>query len=188
MAKLYTKTGDDGTTGLFDGSRVLKHDLRVASYGEVDEVNAHIGMVIALISDGGKAWQVLRERLSAIQHDLFTLGAELATPDTAGGQVPRVTPADCSRLEKWIDDAAAATTPLRVFVLPGGSVVSSQLHVCRTVCRRAERSVVLLAGQAVLNPQVVIYLNRLSDLLFAWAREANHISDVADVPWVKPGT
>lgn len=187
MAKLYTKTGDDGTTGLFDGSRVAKDDLRVCAYGDVDELNAQIGLAISLMGERGPTlkWQGLLDRLSAIQHGLFTLGAELATPRPAAGQVPQITTETCVRLERWIDDASAATTPLREFVLPGGSVVSSQLHICRTVCRRAERSVVLLAKDAELNPQLVIYLNRLSDLLFAWARESNTIAGVADVPWKK---
>ena len=186
MAKLYTKTGDDGTTGLFDGSRVSKHDLRVCAYGDVDELNSQIGAAIALMTESGAVWVNMRERLASIQHELFVLGAELATPDAGGGSVPRVTEPMCRRLEGWIDEASAAVPALRVFVLPGGHRIAAQLHICRTVCRRAERGIVLLSGKTEISPQVVIYFNRLSDLLFAWAREANHIAGVGDVPWKKP--
>jgi cob(I)alamin adenosyltransferase len=186
MARLYTKTGDDGTTGLFDGSRVSKHDLRVCAYGDVDELNSQIGAAIALMAESGPSWAKIRERLRSIQHELFVLGAELATPDAAGVSVPRVTEAMCRRLEGFIDEASAAAPALKVFVLPGGHKNAAQLHICRTVCRRAERGIVRLSAQTAINPQVVIYLNRLSDLLFAWAREANHIAGVGDVPWQKP--
>lgn len=175
--KLYTKSGDDGFTGLFGGPRVPKCDLRVAAYGEVDEVNAAIGVVIAGCQDAQIA-----ARLSAIQADLFVVGAELATPS---GQSPSnaITETQFAQLEKWIDQACEETTPLRTFVLPGGTATSAAMHLARTVCRRAERAVVLLAQNEAVRSEVTIYLNRLSDLLFAWARLKNFRSGVSDIPW-----
>lgn len=185
--KLYTKTGDDGGTGLFDGSRVRKDDLRVEAYGTIDELNAWVGLTICAIeplADRAK-YDVLRARLTQIQAELFTLGAELATPvESAQAQkIAHVSAEQSKRLESWIDDAVAGVPPLKVFVLPGGSTLSAHLHLCRTVSRRAERRVVTLAGQMKINPEVVIYLNRLSDLFFAWARMANHLAGIDDVPW-----
>lgn len=185
--KLYTKTGDDGGTGLFDGSRVRKDDLRVEAYGTIDELNAWIGLTICAIeqSGGGEKLDDLHMRLTQVQAELFTLGAELATPAAAAQakKIPHVASEQSRRLEHWIDEAAAAAPPLKTFVLPGGSSIAAHLHLCRTVSRRAERRVVTLAGQTPINPEIVIYLNRLSDLFFAWARMANHFVGVADVPW-----
>lgn len=192
MVKLYTKQGDDGGTVLFDGTRVRKHDARVCAYGDVDETNAFIGVAASLVqslaesASGGarQDWQRLVDRLMHIQRDLFTIGAELATPVGAPhrDKVPKVKESDITRLEGWIDEATALVPPLRQFILPGGVPAASALHVGRTVCRRAERSVVALEADCP-NPQVVIYLNRLSDLLFAWARCANVFSGVEDSPW-----
>lgn len=186
--KLYTRTGDDGGTALFDGRRVRKDDPRVAAYGEVDELNAHIGAAVALLRDRIGDWAALCDRLTAIQHELFTLGAELATPHDAPNRhrIPVTSAEQAARLERWIDEAVAPVAPLREFVLPGGDSAAAQLHVCRTVCRRAERAIVALAGAGQVSPQVLVYINRLSDLLFAWARLANHLSGVADVPWRNP--
>ncbi|GJQ26696.1 MAG: ATP--cob(I)alamin adenosyltransferase [Phycisphaerae bacterium] len=193
--KLYTKQGDDGGTVLFDGTRVRKHDARVCAYGDVDETNAFVGVATSMVqglvaaSSGGarQDWQRLVDRLMHIQRDLFTVGAELATPIGAPhrDKVPKISEVDIARLESWIDDACAVVPPLRQFILPGGAPAASALHVCRTVCRRAERRVVAL-GADCPNPNVVIYLNRLSDLLFAWARCANAFSGVEDVPWHAP--
>ncbi len=188
--KLYTKTGDDGGTGLFDGSRVRKDDLRVEAYGTIDELNAWVGLTITVIgahSDRSK-FDVLQARLTQIQGELFTLGAELATPgDSAQAQkIAHVASEQSQRLEDWIDEAVAGVPPLKVFVLPGGSALSAHLHLCRTVSRRAERRVVRLTGQVKINPEIVIYLNRLSDLFFAWARMANHLAGIEDVPWTPP--
>lgn len=193
--KLYTKQGDDGGTVLFDGTRVRKHDARVSAYGDVDETNAFIGVAASMaqglvaISSGGarQDWQRLVDRLMHVQRDLFTVGAELATPIGAPhrDKVPKISEVDIARLESWIDDACALVPPLRQFILPGGAPAASALHACRTVCRRAERSVVALEADCP-NPSVVIYLNRLSDLLFAWARCANAFSGVEDVPWQAP--
>lgn len=190
--KLYTRSGDDGSTGLFNGRRVRKDDLRVEAYGTVDELNAHLGVCLCVLRSPGAppGFAALAERLTLIQSELFTLGAELATP--ADGAAPKTVPAiggeACRRMETWIDEASAAAPELKTFVLPGGSPAAAQLHACRTVCRRAERRVVTLAEREPIDPQIVIYLNRLSDLLFAWSREANHRSGVADVPWIsRPG-
>lgn len=192
MAKLYTRTGDDGTTSLFDGSRVAKDHIRVTAYGEVDELSATLGLAASALGalPTRPEWTMLRERIATIQSELFTLGADLATPPTANEakqkRVPHIGPVEIARLESWIDDAVAPVTPLTTFVLPGGGVAASHFHVCRTVCRRAERAVITLSHEAPINPNIVIYLNRVSDLCFAWARFANHAEGVADVPWVNP--
>lgn len=178
--KLYTKTGDDGSTGLFGGPRVPKCDPRVAAYGEVDETNAAIGVALAAIED-----EEIAACVKTIQADLFVVGAELATP--SGARPPHaVGEAQISQLEHWIDRASAETTPLRNFVLPGGAKSAAALHLARTVCRRAERAVVLLSQDQQVSAPIIIYLNRLSDLLFAWARLANHRAHVPDVPWIPP--
>jgi len=178
--KLYTKTGDDGSTGLFGGPRVAKCDLRVAGYGEVDESNAALGVALAACTD-----KELAVRLREIQADLFVAGAELATP--SGHNPPNsITDSQVSQLEHWIDEACLETTPLRTFVLPGGSFLAAQLHYARTVCRRAERAVVMLSQEQPVSAPLLIYLNRLSDLLFAWARLANHRAGVEDIPWNPP--
>ncbi len=180
--KLYTKTGDDGTTGLFGGGRVQKSSARVSAYGTVDELNATLGVARAT-----KVHPDSDAVLAAVQVDLFTLGAELATvpgkEDKLG--MPLLGDADAERLEKAIDDAEAAVEPLKNFVLPGGSAQAAALHMSRTVCRRAERELLAL-GDTDVAPRrdLVIYLNRLSDLLFVLARKANVDAGVADVPWV----
>lgn len=178
--KLYTKSGDDGSTGLFGGPRVPKCAPRVDAYGEVDEANAAIGVVLAASED-----KQITERLLQIQADLFVVGAELATP--SGHKPPNtITPLQITRLEQWIDEACAETQPLRTFVLPGGIPLAATLHLARTVSRRAERAVVALSQHEEVSSPVIIYLNRLSDLLFAWARLANQRAGVADVPWNPP--
>jgi cob(I)alamin adenosyltransferase len=177
--KLYTKTGDDGTTGLFGGGRVPKASPRVDAYGTVDEANAAIGVARATKLD-----PAMDAVLARVQEDLFTLGAELAC--VPGKEVKLgmtlVSEPDIERLEHAIDDAEAACAPLKSFVLPGGSPQAAALHVARTVSRRAERAVLSLPD-APARREVVIYLNRLSDLLFALARQANVVAGVADVPW-----
>jgi len=178
--KLYTKGGDDGTTGLFGGPRVLKNNLRVTAYGEVDELNASLGVALTLVSDAK-----LSAQLRQIQSDLFIVGGELAT---AAGKTAlvTVTMSHAERLEPWIDAASDAVPPLQNFILPGGTPLSASLHLARTICRRAERAVVTLTQQETINPAIVIYLNRLSDLLFALARLANHQAGVADIEWHRP--
>lgn len=185
--KLYTKGGDDGSTMLFNGDRVAKCNLRVDSYGHVDELNAFVGVTVGELqrADARPEFDSLLKKLNTVQHQLFDIGADLATPlnTDARQHIRPVEALSIGALEGWIDEAAAASPELKSFVLPGGSVVSAHLHVCRTICRRAERAVVNLAGQEEINEQVIIYLNRLSDLMFAWARWVNHVTGDGDVVW-----
>jgi len=189
LSRIYTKTGDKGTTALGDGRRVPKDAPRIEAYGTVDELNAVLGLVLPALADAEGA--VL---LRTIQNDLFDLGADLCVPErpkrgkAAGtGKPLRVTEAHVRPLEQAIDRFNALLDPLKSFVLPGGTAASSWLHVARTVCRRAERRVVALARAETINPQAVIYLNRLSDLLFVMARRAND-GGRADILWVPGGT
>lgn len=181
--KLYTRTGDDGRTGLIGGERVDKHHPRVAAYGDVDETNAAIGVACAAVADDAELIGILQR----LQSDLFVIGAELADPSGAGS-TPRVTAAQVTLLERWIDDATAQTPPLRQFILPGGSEVAARLHVARTVARRAERSAVELHSRFPVRAEVLTYLNRLNDLLFALARLANVRRNVPDIPWTPPSS
>jgi cob(I)alamin adenosyltransferase len=177
--KLYTRTGDDGTTGLFGGARIAKASARVEAYGTVDETNSFLGAARAT----GLAGEV-DVILAPIQEDLFTLGAELACVPGKEGKLG-MTPlgaADIARLERAIDAADGACAPLKSFVLPGGSPQAAALHVARAVCRRAERAV-LAIDDGPVRGDLVIYLNRLSDLLFALARWSNVLCAVPDVPW-----
>jgi len=187
LSRIYTKTGDQGDTGLGDGSRVSKDDVRVSAYGDVDELNAVIGLLAidAAVRDGPAEQHGL---LRGIQNDLFDVGADLCRPQAADetpGACLRVQRAQIARLEAAIDGFNADLQPLRSFILPGGSSAAAWCHLARTVCRRAERAVVTLARSQTINPQVVIYLNRLSDLLFVLARVYNRNGE-DDVLWV-PG-
>lgn len=175
--KIYTKTGDDGTTGLFGGGRVRKDDARVESYGTVDELNAVLG--VARATGLGTA---CHEILGRAQVDLFALGAELATVPGKEEKLPmaRLESGDAERLERAIDVAEEGLPPLTNFILPGGSPQAATLHLARTVCRRAERGVIALG---TVRSELVVYLNRLSDLLFVLARRENFERGVADVPW-----
>lgn len=181
--KLYTKTGDDGTTGLFGGARVKKASLRVDAYGTVDELNAALGVARAT-----KLPESVEAVLAAVQVDLFTLGAELACvpgkEEKMGMKL--LADGDCERLEQAIDAAEAGLPPLKTFILPGGSPQAAALHMARTICRRAERGVLAL-DDAPARSTVVIYLNRLSDLLFVLARSTNAQVGVEDVPWTPRG-
>lgn len=175
--KIYTKTGDAGETGLFGGGRVSKDDPRVRAYGDVDEANAAIGFAGALEPADFESGL-----LQTIQRDLFTIGAELATPDMA--KVAKALPAsEVGRLEDVIDRYEATLSPLKNFILPGGAPKAAALHVARTVCRRAERSVVALSRDQPINPVIIHYLNRLSDLLFVLARAVNKQAGRPDIPW-----
>ncbi|MBA3531949.1 MAG: cob(I)yrinic acid a,c-diamide adenosyltransferase [Ardenticatenales bacterium] len=180
--KIYTRTGDEGKTGLFGGQRVSKDSPRVEAYGAVDETNATLAIVRTLLEPGDP----LHERLVAIQNDLFVLGGDLATPASEGAsqRVPRMTEADGARLEQWIDEADAELEPMRSFILPGGTPAAAHLHLARTICRRAERRVVTLAHSETISPHTRVYLNRLSDLLFTWARLVNARSGIEETPWV----
>jgi cob(I)alamin adenosyltransferase len=178
--KIYTKTGDDGTTGLFGGGRVKKASSRVDAYGTVDELNATLGLARA-----SKLEAETEAVLARVQVDLFTLGAELAcVPGKEDKLNMKLLDAeDAARLERAIDAAEGHCTPLKYFVLPGGSAQAAALHLARTVCRRAERAVLALED-APARADLVVYLNRLSDLLFVLARRANVETNVPDVPWI----
>ncbi|HWQ15774.1 MAG TPA: cob(I)yrinic acid a,c-diamide adenosyltransferase [Roseiflexaceae bacterium] len=178
--KIYTKTGDAGETGLWGGRRVPKDALRVQAYGTVDECSAAIGVARAAGLDAE-----LDGLLAQVQDQLFVVGADLATPGEAAN-IPRVGEAEVASLERAIDGLEATLAPLRQFILPGGSLAAAHLHLARTICRRAERCVVSLAREESVNPQVGVYLNRLSDFLFVAARAANARAGVADVPWNSP--
>jgi len=184
LSKIYTRTGDAGETALGNGTRVAKHSLRVSAYGTVDETNATVGL--ARLHATGEPGEALKR----ISNDLFDLGADLCTPDrhldpTLSYTPLRMIEAQVTRLEREIDAMNDRLTPLRSFILPGGSVLAAQLHLCRTVCRRAERLVVELAAEEDVNPDAVRYLNRLSDWFFVAGRIAND-DGKADVLWV-PG-
>ncbi|MFL5920817.1 MAG: cob(I)yrinic acid a,c-diamide adenosyltransferase [Gaiellaceae bacterium] len=169
LTKIYTRGGDAGETSLGDGSRVLKLDPRVVAYGIVDELNSHLGVVLAL-PDLDPA---LREPLSRIQNQLFDLGADLSVPYEAAGERLRVTQAQVDELERLCDEHNERLPELKSFVLPGGTEAAARLHVARAVCRRAELAALVAAREVELNPLVPVYLNRLSDLLFILARTAN---------------
>ncbi len=187
--KIYTKTGDTGETGLFDGTRVLKSAARVEAYGDVDELNAWLGLARARsTSESADALGAIDLILDQIQRDLFAVGSKLADPKhKIASRVQKVTLDDAAvgRLEKWIDDWEATLPPLRRFILAGGSRPGAMLHVARTVCRRAERRVVSLAQHdpEAVDSQTLIYLNRLSDLLFVLARAANQQAGVPEAEW-----
>lgn len=183
LNRIYTRTGDDGTTGLVDGSRVAKHAARMEAIGAVDEANSAIGLAVAAIGAGDHA-----SRLTRIQNDLFDLGADLATPGddfTLSPMVLRMVPSQTSWLEKAIDDLNEALAPLTSFVLPGGSEAASRVHVARASVRRAERAMTALAAQDPVNPAALSYVNRLSDYLFQLARTLND-RGTSDVAWI-PG-
>jgi cob(I)alamin adenosyltransferase len=178
--KIYTRTGDSGETGLFDGTRVTKSDPRVAAYGDVDELGAWLGATRAAAPDDD-----LRAMLERIQRDLFAIGARLADPaHRIAGRVTKaaVGPEDIVRLEEWIDSLESGVPSLRRFILAGGSQPGAWLHVARAVCRRAERSMVGL-GPDAFEPELLTYVNRLSDLLFVMARSANHRVGAPELEW-----
>jgi cob(I)alamin adenosyltransferase len=181
--KIYTKSGDNGETSLFGGKRVWKDDLRIAAYGTVDELNAVFGIAVTEIND-----KELCSVLQSLQNELFVLGSDLATPADKGNKgfvIPRIAKENYERLEKLIDEYDVKLPELKNFILPGGSNGSAILHLARTVCRRAEREVVSLCKSEVINSEIEIYLNRLSDLLFVLARYQNLISGTADINWQK---
>ena len=182
--KIYTRTGDGGETSLFGGGRVPKGHIRVEAYGTVDELNAVLGICVAELDD-----KEIISRLSFIQQDLFNLGASLATPGSESGEVrPAIPHAPLDRIEQmedWIDAATQECPDLSAFILPGGTHSSAALHLARTVCRRAERAVERLGREEPIDVTVIQFLNRLSDLLFALARLANHRAGVSDVLWDK---
>jgi cob(I)alamin adenosyltransferase len=194
--KIYTRTGDQGRTALFGGGRVVKSHPRVQAYGTVDELNCFLGSALPAVAS-----VEIRDRLSSLQHDLFAVGANLATPPGEdGASHPHVPPLPVSRIpdmERWMDEAEEELPPLRSFILPGGTQGAAALHLCRTVCRRAEREVVELSeslrGEGIQAAQgelgeIIRYLNRLSDLFFTLSRLENRRAGVPDVEWRKEGT
>ena len=181
LTKIYTRGGDAGETSLGDGSRVSKLDARIAAYGTVDELNAAVGVVVA-----GACPETIREVLVRVQNELFDLGADLSVPIEHEARL-RVTQDQVDRLEDECDRFNAELPDLRSFVLPGGSETAARLHVARTVCRRAEREALVAAGAHEVNPLAVVYLNRLSDLLFILARAANAAEGQAEPLW-RPGS
>jgi cob(I)alamin adenosyltransferase len=181
--KIYTKTGDKGETSLFGGERVWKDNHRICAYGTVDELNALLGLTVIELND-----PELKALIESIQNDLFTIGSDLATPNNKGNKgfvIPRVEKKFVEKLESSIDRFDSLLPELRSFILPGGIKGASYLHLARTVCRRAEREVIALAKVEEINPEIGIYLNRLSDLLFVLARYNNHISKHPDIEWKK---
>lgn len=205
--KLYTRTGDDGTTGLFGGGRVLKDDPRVEAYGTVDELNAAIGLAAAALPDPGAAiaparpgdrlqrdprtgneevFGLIRAIFADLQSRLFDIGADLATPEgnKHEAKIQRITPEQVAEAERWIDRIDGGNAPMTSFVMPGGTELAARLHLARTVCRRAERLMVRLARTEPVTPNAIVYINRISDLLFAMARRANKEAGVPDVPWL----
>ncbi|MEK4996064.1 MULTISPECIES: cob(I)yrinic acid a,c-diamide adenosyltransferase [Paenibacillus] len=179
---IYTRTGDAGQTSVI-GGRVGKDDVRVEAYGTIDELNCFVGQARSLMEIDN--FDDVREQLLEIQHELFDCGTDLAFVRLADGGQYMVTSEMAQRLEGWIDTLQEENPPLEKFILPGGSQLASVLHVCRTVCRRAERRAVTLGRTADINPEAVIYLNRLSDYFFALARTANTRSGITDVEYIR---
>jgi cob(I)alamin adenosyltransferase len=182
--KIYTRTGDEGKTGLFGGPRVYKNDPRIEAYGTVDELNAVIGMVRSNSPEG--IFSPLELYLASLQNTLFVLGADLATPSNARVEIVRITPSDTGTIELWIDRLEADLPPLTQFILPGGAASAATLHLARTVCRRAERHVVHLAQSEDVNEESIKFLNRVSDFLFVAARWSNLKNNRMDEPWDAP--
>lgn len=176
--KIYTKTGDGGETSLFGGGRVSKYSARIEAYGTVDELNSTIGYARSqqLNVDSDK-------KLEIIQNDLFMIGADLATPPETKATIKRIESEQITQLESWIDEMEKDLTPLRYFILPGGTAGASALHISRTVCRRAERCVINAMETETISNLVVIYLNRLSDFLFVMSRYENSKAGVNEIHW-----
>ena len=182
VQRIYTGTGDEGDTGLFGGVRVPKSDPRVAAYGAVDELNAVIGWTLGQVQE-----PVIAGRLAGLQPDLFAIGAHLATVVRPGARPPKLPPlpnARIAEIERWIDDAEAELPELTAFVMPGGSAGGAALHVARTVCRRAEREIVALAKTDEVPAAIIVFMNRLSDLLFVWARRENAHAGAEEKQWL----
>ncbi|NLE59032.1 MAG: cob(I)yrinic acid a,c-diamide adenosyltransferase [Planctomycetes bacterium] len=176
---LHTRTGDTGETSLIDGSRVAKDDVRVCAYGNVDELNSVLGWCRAACRGE------IAQNIIEIQSRLFHICSELATPPTAGGKWEHlaITRDHCLRLESWIDEATATVGPINHFVLPGGAEAACRLHMARVCCRRAERGIVALHHISPVRAELMIYLNRLSDLLYAWTRLSNRQAGCSEIPW-----
>ncbi len=187
MTKIYTRTGDQGTTGLYGGKRLPKHDVRIEAYGTVDELNAMLGAAHALLPIDLDLPLEISPMLEIIQKDLFDIGAHLATPyeaNQAPASLPIIRPDAVTWLEDTIDRLDDELEPLKNFILPGGSQAGSSIHVARTVCRRAERRISTLAETEYVNPYILKYMNRLSDHLFTLARVLNHDAGKPEIHWL----
>lgn len=186
LNRIYTKRGDGGETSLVGGQRISKRDLRIECYGTVDELNAFAGVARVTLEQAREQPRLseLARILKRVQHELFNLGSILATlPADVHPKQPRVTEVEVRRLEQELDRFNAELAPLRSFVLPGASRIDAELHVCRTVCRRAERALVALAEREPVDEQCLHYLNRLSDAFFVWSRWVNYAMGVGEVVW-----
>lgn len=200
--KIYTRTGDNGTTGLFGGPRVSKDHARIEASGTVDELNALLGCIRGELErarsspgrtdDAAGSLRQFDVCFALIQHELFSLGAELASPRPDEFHLRVISTDHIERLECWIDDSEGRLPPLKEFILPGGSPLAAQIHVARAVCRRSERRLITLADsddlEIPLSAELIVYLNRLSDWLFVVARDVNRILGCADQPWIKPSS
>lgn len=182
--KLYTRSGDDGTTGLFSGARVSKDHPRIEAYGTVDEFNACLGLAMSCLHETEHAF--IRRMLSSIQSRLFEIGADLATPHGSNheSKIVRINADHVAQVEAWIDEIDARNEPLRCFIMPGGCELASRLHLARTICRRAERLMVALSHSEPVGEAMMRYMNRVSDLLFAMARLVNRLAKVQEEPWI----
>ena len=186
LNRIYTRTGDDGTTGLVGGARVKKNSPRVEAYGDVDELNALVGLCVTVASQPSEV--AIRDKLALIQNELFDLGAELATPfGSAWEGMPKCMFSQVERLETWIDEFNDALPELKSFVLPGGTSLNAHLHLARAVCRRAERSILTLHDAEPVSEEVLRYVNRLSDLLFVMSRASVQLVGAQEVLWVPGG-
>ncbi|NNE29746.1 MAG: cob(I)yrinic acid a,c-diamide adenosyltransferase [Saprospiraceae bacterium] len=176
--KIYTKTGDKGTTGLFGGARVSKHAIRIEAYGTTDELNSHTGLLRDQVEK-----EEIRSALLAVQHELFVIGSNLAKDPDSDLTVPALESGIVTSLEEAMDKMDNELAPLKSFILPGGHPIVSQAHICRVVCRRAERRVVALAETEVVPEEIVIFLNRLSDYFFVLARYLGKTLEVEEIKW-----
>lgn len=177
--KIYTKTGDQGTTGLYGGKRIAKDDIRIEAYGTVDELNSFIGLLNASFEEATQNYC-----LTEVQKRLFTIGSNLASDPDKNLLTPDILDEDIHTLENAMDSMELLLEPLRNFILPGGSQAVGFAHVCRTVCRRAERRVITLDQISPVDPKVIVYLNRLSDYFFILSRFISHTQDIKEIPWV----
>lgn len=184
--KLYTKSGDDGTTGLFSGARVSKDHPRIESYGTIDEFNATLGMCSAACEAHKPLHARLLEIFARLQSRMFDIGADLATPEGANNEskIQRIGQENVEEVERWIDEIDGGNSSLTAFVMPGGTELASRLHLARTICRRAEREMIHLSHSEPVGSAIIMYVNRVSDLLFAAARLVNKDSGVEDVVWM----
>jgi cob(I)alamin adenosyltransferase len=187
IGRVYTKGGDSGETSLASGQRMPKDSLRIEAYGTIDELNAFVGASCQTVREvlaAHPGLTQLADILTRVQHELFNLGSILATKaEDVHPKQPRVTDADIVQLEREIDSMNEGLPPLKSFVLPGGSRLNVELHICRTICRRAERLTVSLARQETVSPEVIPYLNRLSDAFFVWSRWASQVMNVSETLW-----